>query len=84
MMAKKKRPHIKETKRRRLVEDDADAFHPARLYRTRRLAALLGCHESTIWKMRKRGDLPPFTRVGNIEGLTGPQLQAVLKQRDER
>jgi hypothetical protein len=77
-----KRPHIK-TKRRRVVEDGTpDAFHPARFYRTKRLAELLDCDESTIWKMRKRGDLPAFTQVGNIKGLTGPQLQAVLKQRE--
>jgi predicted DNA-binding transcriptional regulator AlpA len=77
-----KRPHIK-TKHRRVVEDDADAFHPARFYRTKRLAELFDCDESTIWKMRKRGDLPAFTKVGNIKGLTGPQLQAVLNQRQE-
>jgi len=81
---KRKRNRIKRSriKRRRVIEDDADAFHPARLYRTKRLAELLDCNESTVWKMRQRGDLPAFTQVGSIKGLTGPQLKAVLKQRE--
>jgi hypothetical protein len=76
-----KRSPIKK-QRQRVVEDDADAFHPARLYRTKRLAQLLDVDESTVWKMRQRGDLPPFTQVGNIRGLTGPQLKDVLKRRE--
>jgi predicted DNA-binding transcriptional regulator AlpA len=59
-----------------------EALHPFQLYRTETLAKLLSVNRATIWRMRQRGELPPFVRVGSIYGLTGAQLAKILAQPD--
>lgn len=61
---------------------DPDA-HPLRLYRPRRLAHLLDVDESTVWRWRKSGVLPPPVEIGGVRGWTEAQLQAVFARRRE-
>ena len=56
---------------------DPDAL---RLYRPSRLAALFDVDQSTIWRWRKDGTLPPFTQVGGISGLTEEQVAEVIER----
>ena len=55
--------------------------HPLGLNRTRRLAQILDVSRCTIWRWRREGVLPPFTKVGGVEGLTNEQLAEVMKAR---
>jgi hypothetical protein len=55
--------------------------HPFAFYRTDRLAQLFDVRRETVWRWRRDGVLPPFTKIGGVEGLTGEQVQRLLEQR---
>jgi hypothetical protein len=65
--------------RRRLTRDLP--LHPLQIFRRRRLAEIFDVDECTIWRWRQNSTLPPFVKVGRVCGLTGEQVQEVLKQR---
>lgn len=85
-MSRKKRISEQEQQgRQRQRERDAvfatpPAAHPFALYRTSRLAKLFSVRRETIWKWRRDGVLPPFTKIGGVEGLTGEQVERLLEQ----
>jgi hypothetical protein len=58
---------------------DASGFqpNPHRFYRVARLAELYDVDRVTIWRWRKSGVLPPFAKVGSIEGLYEAQLPSI-------
>jgi hypothetical protein len=77
-MAKKPKRRAKPPTRPDKLPTTPNRFQ---IYRPDRLAQILDCNPSTIWRMRKKGLLPPFVKIGNIRGLTEEQLQQVLRQR---
>ena len=77
-MATKTKSKKNERRRKR---NALGAPHPFRIYRTNRLADLFSVDESTIWRWRRDGILPEFTKIGGIEGLTGDQVADLLKVR---
>lgn len=85
---KKAHPRSTENKRTPLAgrggahvpcPSNSDA-HPYRLYRPSRLAELLDVHESTIWRWRQRGILPPPVEIGGIRGWTDEMLRFLFSQ----
>ena len=56
---------------------------PFELFRVGRLAELLHVNRATIWRWRQSGVLPPFVKIGGVEGLTGAQVAQLLDQRSE-
>lgn len=58
--------------------------HPFRIYRTGRLADLFDVDPSTIWRWRRDGFLPPFAKIGGVEGLTGIQVEGRKANDEER
>jgi len=52
--------------------------HPLKRVQTKRLAELLGCHPSTIWRWEKSGRLPPQCPFG---GWSEEQLKELLYKR---
>jgi hypothetical protein len=79
-----RKPRLKQRKR---VSQKRAAFatplpaHPLAFYRTDRLAQIFDVRRETIWRWRKAGLLPPFVKIGNIEGLTGEQILRIYAQR---
>jgi predicted DNA-binding transcriptional regulator AlpA len=65
----------------RSKKSSAASSHPLRLFRTGRLAALIGVNESTIWKWRKSGVLPPPIQIGSIHGWTEEQVRELYARR---
>jgi hypothetical protein len=55
--------------------------HVLRLYRRGLLAAPLGVDQTTIWRWRKSGVLPPLIQVGSVRGWTQEMIEGVLRQR---
>lgn len=74
MSAKTKRNKKPGGWRTKLPASMTPAIHPLQIYRSGRLAQLFDTDKSTIWRWRKDGTLPPFTKIGGVEGLTGQQL----------
>ena len=55
-----------------------------KLIRADELAAMLSCSTTTIWRMEKRGDLPPKIRISaNIVGWRLSDIEAWLDQKLE-
>jgi predicted DNA-binding transcriptional regulator AlpA len=57
--------------------------HPLRIYRPTRLARLIDCDLSTIWRWRKTGVLPPPIQIGGVLGWTEDQLKQLFQERRE-
>jgi predicted DNA-binding transcriptional regulator AlpA len=62
----------------RLAKPDQRSPHRFNVYRTQRLAQLLGVYPSTIWRWRKTGKLPAPVKIGGILGWTEEQVAALL------
>jgi predicted DNA-binding transcriptional regulator AlpA len=74
-------PPLSASARNSVLRAQPPLPHPFALFRTNRLAQLFGVRRETIFRWRKSGVLPPFTRIGGILGLTGEQVARLLDQR---
>jgi hypothetical protein len=46
-------------------------------FRPQRIARLFDIDRVTLYAKVRRGELPPFQKVGKIQGYTGAQIQAI-------
>ena len=60
---------------------DQHQVNPLLLYRVGRLSEIFDCDRSTVWRMRKSGQLPPPAFTGPFEAWTHEQLKTVLARR---
>jgi hypothetical protein len=77
-----RKPAESKWRRKRPASETLD-FHPLQLFRPGRICDLFDVDRSTFVRWRRQGVLPPFIKIGGIEGLTGEQLQRFLTQRAE-
>lgn len=55
------------------------ADHPLRLYRPSRVAALFDVDQTTVWRWKRDGILPPPIEIAGVSGWTHEQLATLLK-----
>lgn len=55
---------------------------PLQFLRARALAARWGCHQTTVWRLVKRGDLPAPTRIS--PGVVGWRSDVIERIEAER
>jgi predicted DNA-binding transcriptional regulator AlpA len=61
---------------RRVLPGDPDArLNPYTIFRPQRLAELLDCDRSTIWRRRRDGTLPEPITVCGVTGWTWSQIE---------
>lgn len=54
------------------------------LIKETKVAALLGCHRSTVWRLAGNGDLPTPTKIGGMSRWKLSEIQAVINGPAER
>lgn len=53
----------------------------SRYYRVHEVANLLSCHKTTVYRLCKRGKLPPLVQIsGKLNVMAGDKLDDVLNQ----